>query len=236
MRARRLSGLLVLAAGCSDITATDEGVASLLIEVPAPAEVEAGQTLDLRGVALGVRGDTLDLPVYWIALDTTISVDSVAGKLTGRTAGQTGRVIARAGSLYSAQVTFSVLFRADTLVRLSPAVVTLAPTDTSSAALAARLDRTGPTPGPVQGRRVVYQLVYPVFDSSDPRSVELVPGGLVHASTTSTLGTPLNQPRLRVVPGRERPDSAVVTLHAWRPGGAPIPGSGQRLTFYFPAP
>ena len=227
-----LTGML----GCSGLTATGEGVATILLEIPAPAEVEVNQTITLRAAALGSDGDTLNIPVFWIALDTTIVVDTVTGALTGRNAKTTGAIVARAGGLYSSRITFAVLARADTLVRLGPALSTVPAGESLSQDLQARLDQFGPPSSPVQGRRLVYQLVEPVFGTSDERTVEFTGGGLTQSATTSVFGTPPVPIRVRPVAGRPRPDSAIVTVSAWRPGGAPIPGSGHRFIIRFALP
>ncbi len=236
MNRRQLAILLAGMLGCSGLTATDEGVATILLQIPAPAEVEVDQTITLRAAALGINGDTLSIPVFWIALDTTIVVDSVTGALTGRNAKATGAVVARAGGLYSSRITFTVLSRADTLVRLGPAISTVPAGDSLSQDLQARLDAFGPPPTPVLGRRLVYQVVEPVFGTSDERTVELTGGGLTQSVTTTAFGTPPVPIRARPVAGRPRPDSAIVTVNAWRPGGAPIPGSGHRFIIRFALP
>lgn len=234
----RGSVTLVLGAllGCSGPTATEAGVATVILLTPAPAEVEAGQTITLRGVALGPGGDTLAIPVYWIALDTTIVVDSVTGALTGRNAGTVGKVIALAGGLYSPIVTYSVLFPADTLVRVGAATSTMVAADTISIDLQARLDVRGVPPQPVLGRRLIYQLVEPAFASPEDRTVELSGGGLTQSAMTTPFGMAPVPIRVRPVVGRTRPASAVVTVSAWRPGGNPIPGTGHRFTIHFVQP
>lgn len=231
-------GTLVLGVllGCSGPTATEEGVATLALLTPFPAEVEAGQTIFLSGAALGADGDTLAIPVYWIALDTTIVVDSVTGALTGRNAGTVGKVIAVAGGLYSPRVTYAILFPADTLVRVGPATSTMVAADTISADLQARLDLHGVPPKPVLGRRLIYQLVEPAFNTPEDRTVELSGGSLTQVATTTSFGMAPIPIRVRPLVGRTRPDSAVVTVSAWRPGGDPIPGTGHRFTIYFVQP
>lgn len=227
---------LAVCLGCSGPTATEEGVATIALLAPAPAEVEAGQTIFLRAAALGPAGDTLGIPVYWIALDTTIVVDSVTGALTGRNAGTVGRVIALAGGLYSPRVTWSVLFPADTLVQVGAATSTMAASDTISIDLQARLDRLGVTTTPVQGRRLVYEVVEPVFALPEDRTVELSGGGLIQSVQTTSFGIPSVPIRVRPVAGQTRPDSVIVTVSAWRPGGEPIAGTGHRFTIHLAQP
>lgn len=231
------AGLLWLAglAACSSLTETDGGVGAVVVLVPSPAEVEVGQSIQLRAVALDGNLDTLDVPILWLALDTTITVDSLTGILTGRTGGQTGRVIARAADLYSSEVKFAVLARADTVVRVSPDTQTVASTATISTELVVRLDGGDP-PAPVSGRRVVYQIVDPVFATVEDRTVEFQSGTLVLTAVTGQQGTPPGvrvQKRAGVAP----PDSAIVEASSYRPaGGGPIPGSGLRFIVRFQKP
>jgi len=224
--------LLALAvAGCSNITANEEGVGELLLLLPSPAEVEAGQTIALKGVAVSPDGDTLNVPIYWRALDSTIAVDSVAAQLTGLIPGQTGRVVARSGSLYSPTATFSVLFPADTLYAVSPDTQTVGAGTPGSGALLVQFD-AGDPPEPVVGRRVVYQVVEPVFASPEDRSVEFAGGRLVTSLVSGPTGSPAGLSLLRV-DGRTAPDSAIVTASAWHPGGAVIAGTPVRFIIRF---
>ncbi len=234
-RGRLVAALLAGAVACSELTATADGVTTLLLEIPLPAEVEAGQTLPLRGWPINGSGDTLDLPVIWRALDTTITVDSVLGRLTGRTAGGTGRIVARTGTLYSEIVTFRVLPRADTLAREGPADLTVAPGEPASPELAVRL-LAGTPPAAVAGRRVVFTIVHPVFAVPAERTVQFTGGALLRVATTGSTGGPAQAVTVSPVTGATPPDSAVVEVAAWRPGGAAIPGSGQRFVVRFPRP
>jgi hypothetical protein len=235
MRGGVVAAALLIAA-CSNIVPTEEGVVSLVLITPQPAEVEEGQTLPLHAVALGENSDTLTVPIVWRALDTTIAVDTSAGLLTGRTAGATGRVIARVGDLYSDQVTYSVLFRADTVIRVAPAADTVEAAESESQDLTVRLEALSGVPGPVTGRRVVYEVIEPAFPNPDDRTVEFQNGSLVQSVTTTSTGTPVPAVRLQRRAGATQPAAAVVEIGAWRPGGAPIPGSGQRFIIRFQAP
>jgi hypothetical protein len=225
---------LALLPACGNLTATEDGVATLVLLVPLPAEVEVGQTRPLTAVTLGPSGDTLAVPVVWRALDTTIVVDSTRGELTGITAGRTGRVVARTGGLYSEIVTFRVLARADTVVRIGPATLTMAPGETFSPEMPVRLDGGAPAV-PAPDRRVVYRVVEPAFPDPAQRTVEFVGGTLTRTAVTSAAGLTQGVRIIRVA-GRPAPDSAVIRVDAWRPGGADaIPGSGQRFVIRFTA-
>jgi len=236
----KVAGLLVvlgLAAACSGITETPGGVGSILLFTAYPAEVEVGQTIKLRALALSGSGDSLaTVPIYWRRLDTTIAVDSVQGLLTGLIGGTKGRVIARAIDLYSKTDTFTVLARVDTVIRVAPDTQTVAASGTSSGELTVRLE--GGTPlAPAGGRRVVYAVILPVFASADDRSVEFSNSALQITATTGTSGTPSPGVKLQLVSGRSPPDSAVVSVTVPRPGGTETaPGSGQVFIIRFAKP
>jgi hypothetical protein len=234
---RALAGLLLAVplAACSSLTETAGGVGVVVVLVPSPAEIEVGQTIQLRAVALDGNQDTVDVPIVWRALDTTIIVDSTAGLLTGRTAGQTGRVIARAADLYSSEVKFTVVPVADTLVRVSADTQTVETTATLSGDLVVRLDGGDP-PVPIAGRRVIYQVVEPLFGSVDDRTVEFQNSQLLVTGVTGQTGTPPGI-KLRKRADKTPPDSAIVEVTAYRPaGGPPVPGSGTRFIIRFAKP
>lgn len=232
-------GAIVLAAiavaSCAALTETDGGVGSLTILVPAPAEIEVDQTVQLRAAAQSGSGDTLDVPVVWLGLDSTLAVDSTAGRITGRFTGS-GRVVARAADFYSNVVTFTVLARADTVIRVSADTQTVAAADSLSKDLVVRVE--GGTPSaPLNGRRIIYDIVSPLFADTSARTVEFQSGGLQATPTTTTTGSPVQSPKLRRIAGRPAPDSAVVAVNVYRPaGGAAVPGSGQRFVVRFATP
>lgn len=229
---RLLRGGLLLAAACAGLTETDGGVGSLAIRLPSPAEIEVGQTIPLGAVVQNGDGDTLATPVLWRVLDTTAVIDSITGALTGVRPG-TARVVARALDLYSTTVSFTVVARADTLVRVSNATLTVGAADSVSPDLSARLDAGTPRT-PVAGRQMVYRVVGPVFADPAQRTVEFQAGGLVAVPRSASTGTPQPMPRLRRMPGRTAPDSAIVEVAAYRPAGGPaVPGSGLRFIVRF---
>lgn len=236
MRRARVPLCLALAlAACSSLTETPGGVGVVVVLVPSPAEVEVAQTIQLRAVALDGNQDTVDVPIVWLALDTTITVDSTAGLLTGRTAGQTGRVIARAADLYSSEVKFTVVRAVDSLVRVSADTQTVPASGTQSGELVVRLDGGSP-PAPITGRRVVYQVVDPVFATPDDRTVEFQGGFLLLTGVTGPTGTPSGV-KLQKRTGKTPPDSAIVEASAYRPAGGPaVPGSGARFIIRFEKP
>ena len=228
----RAAGVLALLAACSKLSTTEGGIGSVEIALPSPAEVEVGGTLQLTAVARGSDGETLDVPIYWRALDTTLAVDSVGGVLTGINGGTTGRVVARAVDLYSAIATFNVLNAADTLVRLGDSVVTVAPGETESPPLEVRVD-VGDPPAPVDKRRVTFEVISPVFATFGDRTIEFPNGQLSQNFNTLPTGSPSPAATLRRRAGMTAPDTAVVRVSIFRPGGGTVPGSGQLFLVLF---
>lgn len=229
---RPAAAYLVLLAACSNLATTEGGVASIEILLPSPAEVEAGGTIQLVGVARGSDGAPLDVPIYWRALDTTIAVDSVEGLLTGIEAGKTGKVVARAVDLYSAIATFTVVAHADTLIRLGDSVVTVPAGTAASPPLNVRVEGGDP-PAPVDRRRVTFEVIAPVFATPGDRTVEFTGGLLATSVLTTTTGQPSPPVTLNRRTGYTAPDTAVVRVSVFRPGGGTVPGSGQHFLVLF---
>lgn len=225
---RGLAALLAGLAACSDFTTTAGGVARLDVEIPVPTEVEVDQTISLKATPRDENGDPIDVPVFWRGLDTTLTVDSVTGDITGRTAGRNGRVVARAVDLYSNEITFAVLARADLLTREADSAITVAAGATTSEELTVRLT-VGDPPVAVSGRRVTFEVVAPTFPTAADRTVEFDGGVLVLSRTTGVTGSPLAV-TLRRRSGTVQPDTAIVKVSVYRPGGSTVPGSG--LLFY----
>ena len=230
---RRAAGLILILAACSSLSTTEGGVASIAIEVPIPAEVEVEGTLQLRAIARDADGEELDIPIYWRALDTTIAVDSVEGTLTGIEAGKTGRVVARAIDHYSANATFTVVAQADTLIVVGDSVVTVEPSEDVSPALTVRVE-AGDPPAPVDRRRVTFEVISPTFENPADRTVEFSNGQLAQSILTTTTGSPSPPATLRRREGRTAPDTAIVRVSVYRPGGGTVPGSGQHFLVLFP--
>jgi hypothetical protein len=228
----RAAGLLWLLAACSNLSTTEGGIASVEIAVPSPAEVEAGQSLQLTAVARGTDGEVLDVPVYWRALDTTIAVDSVEGILTGIDGGLSGRVIARAVDLYSRDVAFNVLHHADTLILVGDSTITVPSGQTASPPMSVRVEGGDPR-APVDKRRVTFEVVYPVFASPAERTIEFPNGQLAQNFVTATTGTPSPPATLVRRTGQTAPDTVLVRVSIFRPGGGTVPGSGQHFLLLF---
>ncbi|HKP27827.1 MAG TPA: hypothetical protein VJU15_00395 [Gemmatimonadales bacterium] len=229
----RAAALLLTLAACSSLSPTEGGVSSVTIEVPSPAEVEVDGSIQLRATARGADGEALDIPIYWRALDTTIAVDSVAGVLTGISAGKQGKVVARAIDLYSAVATFTVLSRADTVIVVGDSVVTVESNQEVSPSLTVRVE-AGDPPVAVDKRRVTFEVVSPVFANLEDRTVEFTNGQLAQSIATTTTGQPSPLPTLRRREGKTAPDTAIVQVSAYRPGGGTVPGSGQHFLVLFP--
>jgi hypothetical protein len=224
--------LALMLAACSDFTTTDGGIAQIIVATPVPAELEVEQSVTMRAAAIDENGDTLDIPIYWRALDTTLIVDSVAGLVTGRTAGQTGRVVARAVDLYSNVITFSILRQADSVIRVSDSSVTVAAGTAESPELVGRVE-AGDPPEPVQGRRMTYEVVQPVFSSPEDRTVEFAGGLLAISPRSGAQGTPEQPVTLHRRAGRTQPDTAIVEVAVYRPDGSTVAGSGFRFYVLF---
>ena len=222
-------------AACADLTESEGGVGSLTVFVPSPAEIEVDQAVQLQAVARSGSGDTLDIPVVWLGLDSTLAVDSTSGLITGRFTGS-GRLVARAADFYSEIVTFTVLARVDTVIQVGADTQTVAAADSLSTELTVRLEGGSPA-APVSGRRIVYDIVAPVFADTAARTVEFQSGGLQARPSSTTTGSPQPAPVLRRIAGRTAPDSAVVVVNVYRPaGGGAVPGSGQQFIVRFATP
>lgn len=92
--------------GCSSLTEVDGGLVA--IEVTYPSVIEVGQTLQLSARPLNADGDSIAAPIVWRTPDTTVTVDSATGLVTGITAGP-ARVQAASGTLASSLVTLTVV-------------------------------------------------------------------------------------------------------------------------------
>jgi hypothetical protein len=71
---RRAAVLAALLAGCGSLPVTSEGVAFLQIEQPTVTTLTVGDSVDLRGRAVGPAGELLDVPIGWRTPDPTLEV------------------------------------------------------------------------------------------------------------------------------------------------------------------
>lgn len=237
MRAARAALLAALVAACGELPTTGDGIAYLEVRVPVPAAVEVGDTLRLTASARTATGDSAAAAVTWATPDTVFTIDPSSGLVTGLVAGQSGRAQARAADIASGFVSISVRARADTLIRLAPAQLTVAAADTASPALAIRLaTRAGTTLAGAPGLQVFYRVVDPAFAAAADATVRFRNGQLADTVATGADGTPTVPITLRRVPGRTAPDSATVEVASFRVRGTAVPGSGQRFVIRFLRP
>ena len=217
---------LLLVPGCSDLTEGEGGVVGLEINTPADTEIEVGETMALTARALDKDGNTIPAAVTWRAPDATLMVDQATGVITGVSPGP-GRVQAFAGLLGSSLLTFTVTPRADTLI-LTDSVFTVAP-GLNSPPLVVQLQSFSPA-GPVANRPVAYAITSPPVVGTPTVALP----GDVQADTllTGTDGA-VSSVTLNRVLTVAQPDTAIVTVSAFRPDGSLVPGSGQRFIVLF---
>ncbi len=218
--------LVLLVPGCSDLTEGAGGVVGLEITTPPKTDLEVGETMTLTARALDEDGNTVPAAVTWRTPDATLAVDEATGVITGVSPG-VGRVQAFADLLGSSVLTFNVLTRADTLI-VTDSVFTVAPL-ANSPPLVAQLQSFSPA-GPVANRPVAYAITSPPVVGTP--AVELP--GSVQADTllTGTDGA-VSSVTLNRVLNVAQPDTAIVTVSAFRPDGSLVPGSGQRFIVLF---
>jgi hypothetical protein len=217
----------VVVLGCSSLTEGAGGVVGLEIRAPTLKTLEVGETLQLAAVALDKNGDPVATTVTWATPDTTLSVDAT-GAITGLYPGD-GRVQAFTGSLASSLVTFKVVARPDSLIRVGDSVVTVAAGVAASAPLVVQLQSLSPA-GPVPSWPVIYEVISP--PDVGPHTVEFPGGVLLDTLTTGTDGA-VSSVTLNRVNGTTQPDTAIVEVRAFRTRGDVVPGSGQRFLVLF---
>lgn len=233
-------GLVVLLAGCSDLTSLQNGAVTLELDPPALTQLEVGQTVRLVARALDLDGTVVEASIRWSTPDTVLVVDETTGDVTGAIAGGgTGRVQAILDGtpfpLVSPVVTFTVTARADTLFAPGDTLVVVPPGDAASPDLVTVLASRQPE-GPLSGRMVTYRVVSPSFADPAARTVELQDGLLTVTATTAGTGSPAPGVQVRSLPGIPPPDTVVVEVSALQATGAPVPGSGLRFVILFSPP
>ena len=224
---------ILLAAGCTNLTETDSGVAKLQLLTPIQPVLQVGDTTRIIARALDKNDDDISATIEWRAPDSTLTVDAT-GLVTADSFG-TGRVQARSGSLISNFITFTIILRPDTLVLVGSSTVQVPAGQDSTPALVARLDshHLGDTL-PASGGIIVYAIVDPVFPDPSLRSIELSGQVTIDTVTTGGAGTPITPVQLWRVMGQPSPDSAIVEIRATRfQGTEMVPGSGQRFVVHF---
>ena len=218
------SSLSLLLIGCSNLPEGPSSVVALEISTPDPASIEVGEQLQLTARALNKDGEEVPATIIWRAPDTTLTVDSLTGVITGAFTGP-GRVQAFNGLLASGLVQFTVVAPADTLI-VTDSVLTVGPGIVASPPLVARLETFTP-PGVLPDRPITYAVLSPTDGS-----VGLSAGGLSVTATTGTDGA-VSTLTLNRGFGFAQPDTAFVEVRASRTHGAPVPGSGQRFIVLF---
>jgi hypothetical protein len=222
-------------AACSDVGSSADTVIAIEVTPPPGGVVEVGDTVQYTAVTLNQNGDPISAPLRWATPDTqNISIDSLSGKVSGKTGGTQARVQASSEGLNSATSIINVLITPDTLILVPPDTVRVdsLPADTSPP-LVARLESFNPA-GPVPSRPLYYTVVDPVFAVDSTRTVEFSGGGLADTVQTDASGEPATPVTLTRVTGKPSPDSAIVEVRATRYRGTqPVPGSGQRWIVRF---
>jgi hypothetical protein len=100
--------LVGLLAGCGQLPVTGDGVVALEVTQPASLTLAAGASVQLEARALDQNGDEVATSILWGTPDTTITVDSATGLVTGVTESGIGRVQAAVGTLHSNLITFTL--------------------------------------------------------------------------------------------------------------------------------
>ena len=212
--------------GCSGLDEGDGGVVGLEIRDPETTDIEVGQSLQLTARALDKNGEPVAAEITWRAPDPTLTVDPATGIITGVSAGP-GRVQAFAGQLASNLMQFTVAPRADTLI-VTDSVFTVAP-GANSPPLVTQLQSFSPA-GPVAGRPVAYAITSPPVVGAP--TVEL-PGNVQTDTLPTGTDGAVSSVTLNRVLSVAQPDTAIVTVSAFRPDGSLVPGSGQRFIVLF---
>jgi len=227
---------LLAAAACSSFSENKAGIAALEVRLPANLYLEVGDTLRLQAEAVDADGAPVEASIVWrtTAPDTVASLDSLTGALVGLRFPDTVRVqVALAGqSEFSSDLSklrFSITDRADTLELLSPDSLEV-PTDAdTTSTIEVQLTQLVDTV-PVAGRPVRFTIIEPA--QSGDSTVVFLTGRWSDSLVTLPTGR-VSTVRLLAVQNRTPPDRVVVQVTAYRPSGAPIPGSGRLIVVRF---
>ncbi|HZH81330.1 MAG TPA: hypothetical protein VFD68_08485 [Gemmatimonadales bacterium] len=208
----------------------------IAIEITAPDSLEELVTLVPHARALDGHLDSVPVTFIWSTLDTAILtvLDSTTGRTVVNHAGNTGRLLARTGSMFSNPVVIRALAAADT-VYPTPATrvadtVHLSVDSLSDSLAVLIADIIDSTSGgnsltvPLAGRPVAYSITFPTV----PGPVTLVTSDTAHTlvtgDTVSSGSLGIASVKLRLIAGPV-PDSVLVTASAHRAVGTPVPGS-----------
>jgi hypothetical protein len=227
--------VVAAAAGCGAFGPPDLNRV-IAIEVTAPDSLEELVTLVPHARALDGHLDSVPVTFIWSTLDTAILtvLDSTTGRTVVNHAGNTGRLLARTGSMFSNPVVIRALAAADT-VYPTPATrvadtVHLSVDSLSDSLAVLIADIIDSTSGgdsltvPLAGRPVAYSITFPTV----PGPVTLVTSDTAHTlvtgDTVSSGSLGIASVKLRLIAGPV-PDSVLVTASAHRAVGTPVPGS-----------
>jgi hypothetical protein len=213
------------ALGCSGLDEGEAGIVALEVQSPFPADLEIGETVQLSARPLDKDGDSVAATVIWRTPDTTATVDSTTGLVTGVAPG-TARVQASVGSLTSDVISLTVLTPADTLAIMGDSIFTLTGDSVVTPPLVTSLQSF--TTGGLVDRPVIYEITTPTPDTA----VTLTGGVLSDTLQTASDGT-ITSVSLSLNASKVRPDSTIIEVRANRTHGAPVPGSGQRFIVRF---
>ena len=227
--------MVAAAAGCGAFGPPDLNRV-IAIEVTAPDSLEELVTLVPHARALDGHLDSVPVTFIWSTLDTAVLtvLDSTTGRTVVNHAGNTGRLLARTGSMFSNPVVIRALAAADT-VYPTPATrvadtVHLSVDSLSDSLAVLIADIIDSTSGgnsltvPLAGRPVAYSITFPTV----PGPVTLVTSDTAHTlvtgDTVSSGSLGIASVKLRLIAGPV-PDSVLVTASAHRAVGTPVPGS-----------
>jgi hypothetical protein len=108
----RLPGLCLAATlvGCSKLPTTGDGIVAIEVTVPGSLNLYKDSTITLHAKAFDQQGNEVAAAVRWFTVDTAaVTVDSVLGTVTARTAGTTARIQASVGTLHSTPLVLILL-------------------------------------------------------------------------------------------------------------------------------
>lgn len=233
MNRHRALAVVVALMACSSLTEIGGGVVALEVQLPVPAYIEPNDTVQIRARALNVQGDSVAATITWLTPDTTLSIDSVTGRVSTTLTSGSGKVQARVGSLRSdisgSNGTLTIRPSSDTLRLTGSDTVTVATGDTVSGPLLVAVESNTPAGG-VANTTILFSVV---DTASALGNVFFAGNGLSLRATTGSTGAPSTAVTLRRSSSVTLPASFLIEVSATRPSGAVVAGSGQRLTVLF---
>ena len=205
----------------------------IALEVTAPDSLEEYDTLVPHARALDGHGDSVAATIVWATLDTaalTVLDSSTGTTVVNHPGTPAGRLLARAGTLFSSPVFLRALAAADTVFTTRTTADTVTLPDSLSDSLTVEIADTiasasggGSLTVALAGRPVVFAITHP---AAGP--VTLVTRDTAHALvTTDTVASGtggIAAVKVRLIAG-PAPDSVVVTASARRASGTIVPGS-----------